>query len=519
MKTLSSYLCDTWQAGDGVQETLVNPATMEELATASSAGLDLGAAMRHARDVGGPAMRAMTFAERGAMVKAVSGIIHEHREDLIPLAMENGGATRGDAKFDIDGAIGTLAVYASLGKRMGDAKMRLDGGAVDMGTTSRMQGRHIQVPRRGVAVHINAFNFPAWGFAEKAACAWIAGMPVVVKPGTITALLTHRIVELVVEAGVLAPGALALLCGRAGDLLDHTEFEDCVAFTGSAWTGRKIRSHERILSEGVRVNIEADSLNAAILGPDVDADSDTFDLFIRDVTTEMTQKAGQKCTAIRRTIVPEGMLAAVKERLAVELARIKVGVPGPKEIRMGPLSGAGAARDARANLDELLKTAEVVVGQLEGGEIAGESEDKSCFMTPLVLEVKDAAGAGAVHDVEVFGPVTTLIPYDGTATAAAAILEMGKGSLVSSFYSDDRAFSAELIENGAAFVGRLVWGSKKVAGTAPTPGSVFPHFIHGGPGRAGPGEELGAERGLDFYSQRVAVQGFGPLLDRTLGAE
>lgn len=518
MKTLSSYLCDSWQAGDGVQETLVNPATLEELAMASSAGLDLGAAMRHARDVGGPALRAMTFAERGAMVKAVSGIVHEHREELIPLAIKNGGNTRGDAKFDIDGGIGTLAVYASIGKRLGDARIRLDGDAQDIGTTSRMQGRHVFVPRRGVAVHINAFNFPVWGFAEKAACAWIAGMPVVVKPGTITALLTHRVVELVVEAGVLPAGALSLLCGRAGDLLDHTAFTDCVAFTGSAWTGRKIRSHERILSEGVRVNIEADSLNSAILGPDVDADSDTFDLFIRDVTTEMTQKAGQKCTAIRRTVVPENMLGAVKERLAAELGRIKVGVPGPKEIRMGPLSGPGPAADARANLDELLKTAEVVIGELEGGAIAGETADRSCFMSPLVLEVKSADDAGAVHDVEVFGPVTTLIPYDGSAARAAAILAMGKGSLVSSFYSDDRAFGAELIETGAANVGRLVWGSRRTAGTAPTPGAVFPHFIHGGPGRAGPGEELGGERGLDFYSQRVAIQGFGPLLDRTLGA-
>ncbi|MCB9831375.1 MAG: 3,4-dehydroadipyl-CoA semialdehyde dehydrogenase [Planctomycetes bacterium] len=514
MQKLKNYLCDRWVEGEGVQTVLLNPANGEAVAQASSAGIDYAAAFAHARETGGAKLRAMTFAERGRLLKAMSAAIHEHREELIEIGMLNAGNTRGDAKFDIDGAVGTLAAYAYVGKTMGETRNWLDGEAIDMGQSSRMQGRHLRVPRRGVAILINAYNFPAWGMMEKAACALLAGMPVISKPGTITAMLAHRIVEILVERGIMPAGSFGFVCGSAGDMLDHVEFQDCIAFTGSASTGKLIRSHPRVLEKGVRVNVEADSLNCAILGPDVEPDTETFDLFVRDVTTDLTQKAGQKCTAIRRVIVPEAMVEPLRERLVTELGRVKLGVPGAEGVRMGPLAGPAQLADAREKLKSLLAVARPLIGDPDRVEAIGDPEGKGAFMAPLVLLAPSAEAAPAVHEVEVFGPVATVVPYDGSAARAAAISAMGEGGLVASFYSDDRDFAAELIETMAPNQGRLVWGSKRSAASAPTPGTVFPQFIHGGPGRAGCGEELGGERGLEFFSQRVAVQGFGPMLDR-----
>ncbi|MCA9323184.1 MAG: 3,4-dehydroadipyl-CoA semialdehyde dehydrogenase [Planctomycetes bacterium] len=517
MRKLGNYVADRWVEGDGVQSTLVNPATGAELAQVSTAGLDFGAMARHAREVGGPALRSLSFRERAGLLKAMSAAIHDHREELIDLGVANCGNTRGDAKFDIDGATGTLAAYAAMGKELGESRFRLDGDAVDMGQSSRMQGRHIMAPRRGVAYLINAYNFPAWGFAEKAACALLAGMPVINKPGTITALMAHRIQEILVEREVLPAGTVSLVCGRAGDMLDHVEWQDCVAFTGSAATGQIIRSHPKILELGVRVNVEADSLNCAILGPDVDDESETFDLFIQHVVGDLTQKSGQKCTAIRRVIVPEGMREAIKERVGAELARIPQGDPGGElKVRMGPLSGPKEREDARSKLALLLAETRPAVGDPADQQLVSGDFETGAYMRPLMLEADSAEAAPSVHAVEVFGPVSTMVPYDGRPEEAARIAGLGRGSLVASFYSDDRDFAAALIEEIAPYQGRLVWGSKKVAGTAPGPGTVFPQFIHGGPGRAGGGEELGGLRGLDFFSQRLAVQGYGPLLDRLL---
>jgi 3,4-dehydroadipyl-CoA semialdehyde dehydrogenase len=518
MLKLRNYIAGQWVEGEGDQTTLIDPATEAVMATTSSAGVDFGEALRHAREVGGPQLRAMTFAQRGALLMDMSRAIHAEREALIDLAMQNGGNTRGDAKFDLDGGTGTLAYYAKLGEGMGDSRHLLDGEADSvMGGSSRMVGRHLRVPRRGVAVHINAYNFPAWGMLEKIACAFLAGMPVVTKPSSDTALVAHRIVEILVDSGKLPEGVLGFICGSAGDLLDHVGFQDVIAFTGSARTGRIIANHPRVQESGARVNIEADSLNAAVLGPDVEVDSETFDLFIRDVVKEVTQKAGQKCTATRRVIVPQNRLDDVKKRLAEEFKSIPLGVPSAEGVRMGPVSGPKALADLKEKLAALCDVGSIVVGDPDEFEARGRDGDKGAFVPPLVLEVADAREAAPVHAIECFGPVTTLMPYDGSAVDAAGIVALGEGSLVTTFYSDDRGFSADFIEEAAPYQGRLVWGSERVAGTAPFPGMVLPGFIHGGPGRAGGGEELGGLRGLDLYSQRVAVQGFGPLLDRFFG--
>ncbi len=517
MRKLENYVQGRWQVGEGREAVLASPSNAEAFAEVSAKGIDHAAGLAYARQRGGAALRAMSFAERGSLLKGLSQAIHGKREELITLAVDELGNTRSDAKFDLDGATGTLAWYASLGKRLGEARHRLDGEPEELGASSRLQGQHLFVPRRGVAVLINAYNFPAWGMAEKMATAILAGMPVYVKPGTASASLAHAVAKIIVESNVLPEGVFSFICGRAGDLLDHLEFQDCVAFTGSAATGRVIRSHPRILEKGVRVNVEADSVNSAILGPDVDEESETFDLFIRDVVNDLTQKAGQKCTAIRRVVVPEGAVEPVKTRIEEELARVPIGLPSEKGVRMGPLAGKDQLEEARARLEDLLVCTEILIGSPGDLDALRGDASRGAFMKPVVLLAKSADAAPAVHCVEVFGPVSTVIAYDGTPEAAADILARGEGSLVASFYSDDRGFAAALIEEAAPYQGRLVWGSKRVAGSAPTPGTVFPQFIHGGPGRAGDGEELGGVRGLDFYSQRVAVEGFGPLLERILG--
>ena len=332
MQTLESYVEGNWVEGKEPFSELVNPATGEVLARTSTNGLDMKRALAHARDVGGPALRAMSFAERGALLEQMSKAIYAAREELITVAIANGGNTRSDAKFDIDGATGTLMAYAELGKQLGDRTLLVDGEPFDI-AGSRLQGWHVLSPRHGVAVHIGAYNFPAWGWAEKAACALLAGMPVLTKPATATSLLSWRSIQLVVEAGILPPGALSLLCGSAGELLDHLDWQDVVAFTGSGDTGRSIRGHERLLDHGVRVNVEADSLNAALLLPG--ASDAAFDAFIRDVHRDMIQKTGQKCTAIRRIIVPDGDLPRVRETLSERLALTRIGNPANDGRRHG----------------------------------------------------------------------------------------------------------------------------------------------------------------------------------------
>lgn len=511
MVELESYLAGRWARGDGARATLVNPATEEPLATASSEGLDLAGALRFARERGGPALRALSFRQRGELCRAASRAIHAHRDELIGLAVANGGNTRSDAKFDVDGAAGTLAAYADLAAELGDGRVLPDGEPVQLGRSPRLVGQHLWMPRHGVAVHVNAFNFPAWGLAEKAATAILAGMPVLSKPATATALVAWRLVSILVEEKVFPEGALSLLSGPPGDLLDHLGGQDVIAFTGASATGRRVRGGEAVLANGVRVNVEADSLNAAILGPDVAPGSDVFGLFAGDVARDMTQKAGQKCTAIRRVYVPSAALGAAVEALSERLSAVRVGDPAREDVGMGPLATAQQLRDGREGLSELLRAAEVAFGAPPPG--ASGAGGKGFFMDPVLLVSRSPSPGDAVHGREVFGPVATVIAYDGTPEQAAERAAWGGGGLVASLYSDDRDFVERAVLGLAPFHGRVVIGSSKVAAQAIPPGTVLPQLVHGGPGRAGPGEELGGRRGLAFYMQRTAVQGDRALVE------
>jgi 3,4-dehydroadipyl-CoA semialdehyde dehydrogenase len=510
--TLRSYVQGRWVEGQGSLATLVNPATEEPIARTGTSGIDFAAAVEYGR-AASPALREMTFTQRGETLRAWSKTLHAHRDELIGLAIANGGNTRSDAKFDVDGAIGTLAHYADLGAQLGSLHALRDGDPVQLGRTARYAGIHLWVPRDGVAVHVNAFNFPAWGMAEKAAAALLAGMPIVTKPATSTALVAFRLAELAVETGAIPAGAFSFVAGSPGDLLDRLGPQDVVAFTGSSQTATKLR--EQLGPRGVRLNVEADSLNAAVLGPDVEPGSATWDLFVADVTRDVTQKAGQKCTAVRRIFVGP-QLAAAQEALVERLSSVKVGDPARPEIGMGPVSTADQLRDVRAGIAKLAAEADTLVGG------AKPIDHRGYFVMPTLLLAKDPAAASAMHRDEVFGPVATLcaIPGDSAATAAelaaelaAGLVRRGGGGLVCSVYSDDRDFLRAFVLAVAPYHGRIYVGSEKVAGQTMGPGTVLPQLVHGGPGHAGGGEELGGLRGLQLYSQRVALQGDRALLD------
>jgi phenylacetic acid degradation protein PaaN len=522
MRTLSSYLQGAWQpiAGEPAA-TLVNPATEQPLAHVSAAA-HLREAAAYGRDVGGPALRRLSFRERGALLQALAKRIFEHREALLDLAVESGGNTRGDAKFDIDGATGVLTAYAVLAEQLGDRPWIIEDDPEALVRTSKIRAQHVSLPRHGLAIHINAFNFPAWGMIGKLAVALLAGVPVLSKPATSTCLLAHRIAEIITEGDLLPPGAFQLLAGPIGDLLEHVGPQDVIAFTGSAATGTKIRGHAAVLAHNVRVNIEADSLNAALFGPDLEVGSQLFDLAIRDCVIEMTQKTGQKCTATRRIIVPAALLADTRERLSERLAEVaaRTGDPAVKGVRMGPLSTAQQLADAREGVARLRQRATIVTGDPERRAFADLPEGTGYFLEPILLEATAEAAldpSAPFHAIEVFGPVATLLPYDGTLAAAAAILRAGQGSLVSTLYSDDRAFTAAAIAELAPHLGRLVINDEKNAAGAFSPGCVFPQANHGGPGRAGCGAELGGAHGLGLYMQKTAIQGGASQLARIIG--
>jgi oxepin-CoA hydrolase/3-oxo-5,6-dehydrosuberyl-CoA semialdehyde dehydrogenase len=507
MQILSSFVGGRWAAGNGAPQTLVNPATEEPLATASSEGLDFGTALQYAREQGGPALRALSFAERGALLKSIADAILAERDALLALGIANGGNTRSDAKFDIDGAIATLLAYAETGSAMGAARFLVDGEGVQLGRSARFHGQHISVPRQGVAVHVNAFNFPAWGFAEKAAVALLAGMPVVSKPATSSAMVAHRIMQIIAEKKILPEGALSLVVGAPRDLLTHLGAQDVLAFTGSGNTGAAIRALPNVIRHSVRVNVEADSLNAAVLGPDAQPRGDMYELFLKDVLRDMTQKAGQKCTAIRRVLVPRELASAVKEDLAEMLGAMRVGNPADEEVRMGPLATSSQLRDVREGVQRLAR---------EGRTVFEKSDSlpaKGYFLSPVLIEA--AGSAVAVHEHEVFGPVASIIAY---AEDPAAIVARGNGGLVSSVYSEDTAFVERLVFGIAPHHGRIFLGHPKIE-LSPGPGTVLPQLVHGGPGRAGGGEELGGARGLAFYLQRVALEGPRPVIAKLIGAK
>ncbi len=511
MYKLESYVLGRWHGGSGAATTLYNPTTEAPVAELRSGGIDFAAVAAHGRERGGAALRKLSFAERGALLAALSAAIHEHRDELIGLALENGGNTRGDAKFDIDGATGTLTAYAAWSKKLPDRPFLIDGEGLQLGRTARFWGQHIMVPRPGVAVHINAFNFPAWGMMEKMACAILAGAPVIEKPGTPTALVAWRIAKILVDRALLPEGSYQFVAGSVGDLLEHLGPHDCLAFTGSSATGAKLRGHANLIRHNVRVNIEADSLNSAVLAPDVDASSPTYGLFLANVVLDMTQKTGQKCTAVRRILVPSDRVEDVKRDLCAELARITVGDPAEQATRMGPLASRSQLDDVRAGIERLAEAATLACGG------AKPIRPQGFFVAPTLCVARDS-NAAVFHNEEVFGPVATILPYSGEASEAAALVQKGGGGLVSSAYSNDGDWTARYVLEAAPWHGRIWIGSDKSADQALPPGMVLPSMVHGGPGRAGGGEELGGERGLAFYLQRTALQGFKGDIESRFGA-
>jgi len=510
-KKLGSWVSGGWVEGKGKPAQLVNPTSEEVLAEASTDGIDMAQTLAFARDKGGPALRALGFKERGALIRKLSRAIHEKRDELIGLGVQNAGNTRSDAKFDVDGASITLAAYADLAEELGDTKVLVDGDAINLGRSSKLAAQHAYFPLHGVAVHVNAFNFPAWGLAEKAAVALLAGVPVISKPATSTALMAHRLMEIVAEQQILPPGALSFLCGSTGDLISHLRGQDVLAFTGSGQTGTRLRGMPNVLAHSVRVNVEADSLNAAILGPDVESGTETFDLFVKDVVRDVTQKAGQKCTAIRRVFVHVDRLEAVREVLAERIGEAKVGDPSREDVVVGPVATKKQQQDVLAMIDRFVKAGcKAVVGGGKPKDPLGAG-DKGFFVAPTLLEVPAVDAVADVHEHEIFGPCTTLIPYDSTESMIAAV-RRGGGGLVASLYSDDKSVVRDVVFGIASSHGRLVIGNEKVAGSALPPGTVMAQLVHGGPGRAGGGEELGGFRGMELYLQRVALQGYGPLV-------
>ena len=520
---LDSYLDGSWQPGDGSPRPLINPATEQEIAHIRSVTGSLAGAVRWGREVGGPNLRKLSFAERGALLKKMAQVIHEAREELIDVAVQNGGNTRKDAKFDIDGGIAVLAHYAYLSKSLGEHPWIVADEAAEVFRSSKIRAEHVFVPRHGLAIHINAFNFPAWGMLGKAAVSLLAGMPVLSKPATSTALLAHHLFKLLLEADCFPEGSFQLLMGSAGDLLDQVGPQDVIAFTGSQGVGNTIKTHPRVVAAGTRVNLEADSLNAVVIGPDVEPGTELFDLVIRDLVTELTQKAGQKCTATRRVLVPESRLESIREVLFERLGdlRGKIGDPADKEVRMGPLTSRDQLDDARKGIATLGQDAEIVFGDpARNSGFVGIADGEGCFLEPIVLQAKPdkvADPSAAFHNHEVFAPVTTLIPYDGELASAATIIGLGNGSLVTTVYADDRAWLASAVAELGPHLGRLVIANEKFANASMSPGCVFPVANHGGPGRAGGGEELGGMFGMSLYMQRLAIQGGAALLAKILG--
>ncbi|MGO4327529.1 3,4-dehydroadipyl-CoA semialdehyde dehydrogenase [Cupriavidus sp. M-11] len=501
---LSNHLGGRWQAGTGAGTALLDPVLGNELVRVDATGLDLAAGFAFAREQGGAALRALTYRERAAMLGAIVKVLQANRDAYYDIATANSGTVRNDSAVDIDGGIFTLGTYAKMGDALGERRFLLDGEAARLGKEPLFQSQHVLTPTRGVALLINAFNFPGWGLWEKAAPALLSGVPVIVKPATATAWLTQRMVRDVVEAGILPPGALSVVCGSAAGLLDQLQPFDVVSFTGSADTAALIRSHAAVTQRSVRVNIEADSVNSALLLPGEAAGSEAFDLLAREAVREMTVKSGQKCTAIRRIFVPEPLYDAAAEAIGARLRKITVGNPRNDAVRMGALVSRAQLGAVREGLACLRSQADVLH---DGATHAPVDADAAvaCCVGPTLLGTRDADGADRVHDTEVFGPVATLVPYRDAAHALA-LVRRGQGSLVASLYGSDSAALAATAVELADSHGRVHVISPEVGQLHTGHGNVMPQSLHGGPGRAGGGEELGGLRALNFYHRRSAVQ-------------
>jgi len=509
-RLLESYAAGRWYAATTEGHPLLDAATGEEVARISSAGLDLGAMTHHARTVGGPAIRELTFHERALLLKELATHLTGLKDEFYELSLAT-GATRRDSMIDIDGGFGTVFSYSSKGRReLPNAHVACDGDLEQLGRTGVFLGQHVWTSRPGVAVQINAFNFPVWGMLEKLAPAFIAGLPSIVKPASQTAYLTELVVRRIVESGILPEGSLQLLSGSAGDLLDHLGVQDSVAFTGSAHTAGILRQHPSVLHGGVALQVEADSLNCSVLGPDVAAGDPEWDLFVKGVVTEMTAKAGQKCTAIRRVIVPSAVADEMTDAIAAKLSSITVGNPDDESVRMGPLASLGQRDEVRKAVEALRSSCDVV---LDEGEVAGDAE-RGAFMSPVLLRAR--AGAVEPHDVEPFGPVSTVMAYD-SLDEAVTLAARGKGSLAGSVVTHDPEVARTLVLGLAPWHGRILVLDRDDAPESTGHGSPLPMLVHGGPGRAGGGEELGGVRGVLHHMQRSAIQASPDMLTAITG--
>ncbi|MDQ1752226.1 MAG: oxepin-CoA hydrolase / 3-oxo-5,6-dehydrosuberyl-CoA semialdehyde dehydrogenase [Pseudonocardiales bacterium] len=514
MPVLPSFVGGSWVTPSSDGAPISDAVTGEEVARLSTSGIDMAAALDYGRRVGGPALRDLTFHQRAALLKALASFLREHREELYALSART-GATLGDSKFDIDGGLGVLFSYASKGRRELPADtVLLDGDAEPLGRGGTFLAQHIWTPLRGVAVQINAFNFPVWGPLEKFAPAFLAGVPSLVKPASPTAYLAHRLVALMAESGLLPDGSLQLIAGSAGDLLDHLTEQDLVGFTGSASTAQRLRTHPAVISNSVRFTAEADSLNCSILGPDATPGTPEFELFVKGLAAEMTVKAGQKCTAIRRAIVPNQLLDAVAEAAAAQLAQVVIGNPANPGVRMGPLAGLDQRDEVRRCLKALTDAGRIVFGDPERVAVVDADAERGAFMSPVLLVAEP--NRAEPHEVEAFGPVSTLIGYSSVADAVG-LAARGKGSLVGSLVTHDSDFARQVVRSVAPWHGRLLVLDRDDAGESTGHGSPLPTLVHGGPGRAGGGEELGGIRGVHHHMQRTAVQGSPRMLTAVAG--
>lgn len=505
-RALFNYAAGEWVRGTGAGTPLHHAVTGAIIAEAGSGGLDFGGMVQHARTVGGPALRAMTFHQRARMLKALAQFLMARVEGYYAVSAAT-GATRRDGWVDIEGGIGTLFAYASRGRReFPDESFHVEGPTEALSKGGTFVGRHICVPLEGVAVHINAFNFPVWGMLEKLAPTLLAGVPAIVKPATVTSFLTEAVFAGIIESGILPAGSVQLICGSAGDLLDHLDEQCAVAFTGSASTALLLRQRPAIVQQNVRFNAEADSLNFSMLGPDATPGTEEFALFIREVTSEMTAKAGQKCTAIRRTIVPANLMDEVGAALAARLGGVVIGDPAVEGVRMGPLAGQAQVGEVQRAVDAIGRDAELVYGEVGLPDVTGADAARGAFYPILLFASRDPFGRPAPHDVEAFGPVNTLMPY-ASVDEAIALAKRGRGSLVGSVFTADDAVARAVALGTAAHHGRLLLANRYMARESTGHGSPLPHLVHGGPGRAGGGEEMGGARGVLHFMQRTALQG------------
>jgi oxepin-CoA hydrolase/3-oxo-5,6-dehydrosuberyl-CoA semialdehyde dehydrogenase len=510
---LESYAAGAWVRGTGKATELFHAVTGERIGEASSEGLDFKLMVNYGRGVGGPALRKMTFHERARMLKAMAQYLMARKEEFYLISAAT-GATKADSWVDIDGGIGTFFVYASKGRReFPDETFYVDGPAEALSKGGTFIGRHLCVPLEGVAVHINAFNFPVWGMLEKLAPSLLAGVPAIVKPATVTSYLTEAVFRAMLESGIFPAGAIQLICGSAGDLIDHLDCQCVVAFTGSADTGRHLKSNKTIIENSVRFNQEADSLNFSMLGPDATPGTEEFDLFVKEVTKEMTSKAGQKCTAIRRTFVPENAVEDVMKAITKRLETTKIGDPMIEGVRMGPLAGRNQVKEVRHNVKQLASDTELVFGDPDHVDVVGADAKRGAFFPALLFYSDKPFQKAAPHDVEAFGPVNTVMPYR-TVDEAIELAKRGRGSLVGSVFTSSDETARQVVLGTAAFHGRIMLVNRQCAKESTGHGSPLPHLVHGGPGRAGGGEEMGGVRGVLHYMQRTAVQGSPTTLAR-----